>query len=197
MGGGNPLKELIVKKFILPGVFVLTVLLLSTAPAAAQGTGGFQFGLTAGASFPSGDTSTAFDTGYHGGLVLNYELPALPLGIRVDGDYRKFDGKATGTGSGSAEIFDGTANLVVGIRIVLVKVYALGGGGFYNMKIKAEYGGVSSSISQTDFGWNAGAGVAFVVGKLSIFGEGRYHEVTLDNSAGKFKFVAATAGILF
>ncbi len=185
------------KLAIVSGVLILAAVLLSAAPAAAQGTGGFQFGLSGGASFPSGDASTAFDTGYHGGIVLNYELPALPLGIRIDGDYRKFDAKSVGTTTGSAEIFDGNANLVVGIRIVLVKLYALGGGGFYNMKIKAENAGISSSISQTDFGWNAGAGVAFVVGKLSIFGEGRYHEVTLDNSAGKFKFVAATAGILF
>jgi opacity protein-like surface antigen len=186
-----------VKRLIPLGVCVLVIILFSAAPAAAQGTGGFQFGLSGGASFPTGDSSDAFDTGYNGGIVLNYELPALPLGIRVDGDYRNFSGKSVGSASGSAEIFDGNANLVVGIRILLVKVYALGGGGFYNMKFKAENAGISSSISQTDFGWNAGAGVAFVVGKLSIFGEGRYHEVTLDNSAGKFKFVAATAGILF
>ena len=167
------------------------------APAAAQGTGGFQFGLTGGASFPTGDTSTTFDTGYNGGIVMNYELPTLPLGIRIDGDYRNLSAKSVGALSGSAEIFDGNANLVVGIRIVLVKLYAIGGGGLYSVRFKAENAGVSSSISQSDFGWNAGAGVAFVVGKLSIFGEGRYHEVTLDNSAGKFKFVAATAGILF
>ena len=168
------------------------------APAAAQGTGGFQFGLTGGASVPTGDTSDAFDTGYHGGLVLNYELPALPLGIRIDGDYRHFSAKASGAVSGSAEIFDGNANLVVGLRIVLVKLYALGGAGVYNVKLKAESAGVSTSTSDTQFGWNAGVGVAFVIGKLSIFVEGRYHEVTLDNTqGGKFKFIPVSAGILF
>jgi opacity protein-like surface antigen len=186
-----------VKRLVLPSIAVLAAILLSAAPAAAQGTGGFQFGLSGGASFPTSDASDAYGDGYHGGIVLNYELPALPLGLRVDGDYRNFSAKTLGAFSRSAEIFDGNANLVVGIRIVLVKLYALGGGGLYNVKFKAESAGVSSSISQTDFGWNAGAGVAFVVGKVSIFGEGRYHEITLDNSAGKFKFVAATAGILF
>jgi Outer membrane protein beta-barrel domain len=186
-----------VKRLVPFGIGVLAIILFSAAPASAQGTGGFQFGLSGGASFPTSDWSDAYGTGYNGGIVLNYELPALPLGIRVDGDYRNFSAQTSGGFSRSAEIFDGNANLVVGIRIVLVKVYALGGGGLYNMKFTAESAGVSSSISQTDFGWNAGAGVAFVVGKLSIFGEGRYHEVTLDNSAGKFKFVAATAGILF
>jgi hypothetical protein len=186
-----------VKKHLLASLLIGIAASIAS-PAAAQGTGGFQFGLSGGASFPTSDWSDAYGTGYNGGIVLNYELPALPLGIRVDGDYHHFGAKTGASGaSGSAEIFDGNANLVVGIRIVLVKLYALGGGGFYNMKFKAESAGVSSSISQTDFGWNAGAGVAFVVGKLSIFGEGRYHEVTLDTSAGKFKFVAATAGILF
>lgn len=185
------------KRLILFGIGVLALSLISTAPAAAQGTGGFQFGLTGGASFPTSNWSDAYGTGYHGGLVLNYELPALPLGIRVDGDYRSFSAKTNGAFSRSAEMFDGTANLVVGIRILLVKVYALGGGGYYNTKFKAESAGVSSSISYTDFGWNAGAGVAFVVGKVSIFGEGRYHEVSLCSDCEKFKFVAATAGILF
>ena len=143
--------------------------------------------------------SDVFDDGYHGGIVLNYELPALPLGIRLDGDYRKFDRKQLASGSsGSAEIFDGTANLVVGIRIIAVKVYAIGGPGFYNVKLKAESGGFSTSTSDTQFGWNAGAGVALVLGRISIFAEARYHEVTLDTLPdGKFKLVAVSGGILF
>lgn len=167
-------------------------------PAAAQGTGGFQFGLTGGVSVPTSDTSNVFDTGYNGGLVLNYELPTLPLGIRVDGDYRHFTSKTSSTGgSGSSEIVDGSANVVFGIRIVLVKLYAIGGVGVYNVRFSGETPGYSVSGSQTDFGWNAGAGVAFVIGKLSIFVEGRYHEVTLENAAGTFKFIPVTAGILF
>jgi hypothetical protein len=192
------------KRLVLYGAFVLGIVHFA-APAAAQGTGGFQFGLSGGVSVPTGTTSDIFDNGYHGGLVLNYELPALPLGLRVDGDYRHFSAKSAGTASGSAEIFDGNANLVVGIRIAIVKVYALAGGGLYNVKLKAEAAGVSASSSDTQFGWNAGAGAAFVVGKVSIFAEARYHEVTLDTPAagspgvpdGKFKFVAVSGGFLF
>ncbi len=183
------------KRLVLSGIGALVVLLLSTAPAHAQGTGGFQFGLSGGVSLPTGDTSDAYGDGYHGGIVLNYELPALPLGLRVDGDYRNFSDKTFGAYSRSAEIFDGNANLVLGIRIIAVKVYALGGGGLYNVKLKAENAAGSVSASDTQFGWNAGAGVALVLGKVSIFGEGRYHEVSMD--AGKFKFVAVSGGILF
>ncbi len=183
------------KRLALSGVLVLSALVFFAPPALAQGTGGFQFGISGGVSIPSSTTADVFDNGYHGGIVLNYELPALPLGIRVDGDYRKFDAKSPL--DGSAEMFDGNANLVLGLRILLVKVYALGGVGVYNVRFSGSTGVVSYSGSQTDFGWNGGAGVAFVIGKVSIFGEGRYHEVTLDNSAGKFKFVAATAGVLF
>jgi len=183
------------KKHVLAWLlFAATVSI--AAPAAAQGTGGFQFGLTGGASVPIGDASDAFDTGYNGGLVLNYELPALPLGIRVDGDYRHFSLKTGATGlTGSSEIFDGNANVVVGLRIVLVKLYALGGVGVYNVKFSGSGGGLSASGSQTEFGWNAGFGVAFVAGKLSIFVEGRYHEISLEG--GKFKFAPVSVGILF
>ena len=185
------------KKHVL--VTLLLVAASMAAPAAAQGTGGFQFGFTGGVSLPNGTTSDTLDDGYHGGIVLNYELPALPLGIRVDGDYRHFSAKATIPGvTGSAEVFDGNANLVVGIRIIAVKVYALGGGGLYNIKLKCEGACVPTSTSNTQFGWNAGAGAALVLGKLSILAEGRYHEVTLDAvQAGKFKFVAVSGGILF
>jgi hypothetical protein len=185
------------KKMLLSAA-AAAVLLLG-GPAAAQGTGGFQFGLTGGVTVPKGDTSNAFDNGYHGGLVLNYELPALPLGLRVDGDYHRLDAKTGVSGvSGSAQVIDGNANLVLGLRILIVKVYALGGVGVYNNRFSGSAGGRSgTTLSETDFGWNAGVGAAFVVGKVSIFVEGRYHEVTLDNSAGKFKFIPVTAGILF
>lgn len=178
---------------------IAAVLLLAVfaAPAAlAQGTGGFQWGFSGGASFPTSDTKDVYGDGWHGGIVLNYELPVAPLGFRIDGDYRTFDSQEFGTVSRSAEVIDGNANLVFGIRILVVKVYALGGGGIYNVKLKTESAAGSVSASDTEFGWNAGAGVAFVIGKVSIFGEGRYHEVSLGDNA-KFKFVAATAGILF
>lgn len=186
------------RKRVPAALFVVLAAALA-APAAAQGTGGFQFGLTGGASVPTGDTSNGFDSGWHGGLVLNYELPTLPLGIRLDGDYHNFSAKSVVPNvSGSAEILDGNANLVVGLRLAVLKVYALGGAGIYNVKLKAEAAGVSTSTSDTQFGWNAGAGLAFVAGKLSVFVEGRYHEVTLDNAAGgKFKFIPVTVGILF
>ncbi|HVO50337.1 MAG TPA: outer membrane beta-barrel protein [Thermoanaerobaculia bacterium] len=186
------------KKLVLAAALCAAVVLVS-APAAAQGTGGFQFGLTGGLTKPNGTTSDTFDNGYHGGLVLNYELPALPLGLRVDGDYHRLDAKTGASGaSGSAEIIDGNANLVLGLRILVVKVYVLGGAGVYYNRFSGSAGGRSgTTLSETDFGWNAGAGAAFVVGKVSIFVEGRYHEVTLDNSAGKFKFIPVTAGILF
>ena len=186
------------KRLVLSGAVVLAVLAFAAPAARAQGTGGFQFGLTGGVSLPNGTTSDALDDGYHGGIVLNYELPALPLGMRVDGDYRHFDAKSVGGASGSAEIFDGNANLVIGIRIIAVKLYALGGGGLYNVKLKAEGAGFSASTSDTQFGWNAGAGAALVLGKVSIFAEGRYHEITLDSvEGGTFKFVAVSGGILF
>ena len=47
------------KRLIPFGVSVLAIILFSAAPAAAQGTGGFQFGLSGGASFPTSDWSAA------------------------------------------------------------------------------------------------------------------------------------------
>jgi hypothetical protein len=179
-----------VKRLIPFGVSVLAVLLFSAASASAQGTGGFQFGLRGGISVPTGDWSTGLNNGWHGGLTLNYELPALPLGLRVDGDYNRF---AYLSESRTVDVYDGNANLVVGIRIIAVKVYALAGGGYYS----TSFNGFGSTTASA-FGWNAGAGVALVVGKVSIFAEARYHEVSLDTVAGgKLKYIPVSAGILF
>lgn len=183
------------RRLFLAAVLVLAAAAVLATPVAAQGTGGFQFGLKGGLSLPNGTAKDAFDDGYHGGLILSYELPALPLGLRVDGDYHRFDAKEFGGVSGRAEIFDGNANLVLGFKIIAVKPYVLAGYGIYDLKITAEAGGISNSTSETKGGWNAGAGVALTFGKVSVFVEGRYHEISLDG--GTFKFIPVSVGILF
>ncbi len=181
------------RRLTLALVLVAAGFILTAFPAAAQGTQGFQLGLKGGVSIPNGTTSDAFDNGYHGGIVFHYKIPALPLALRLDGDYDHF--LAKGGVSGNAEIFDGTLDLVLGFKILAVKPYVLGGVGLYGAKIEAEVAGVSASTNQTKSGWNAGAGIALTLGKNSIFAEARYHEISLD--ATKFKYTPVSLGILF
>ena len=181
------------RRFNLPLVLVTVGFVLAASPAAAQGTGGFQVGLKGGVSIPNGSTSVVYDNGYHGGIVLHYKIPALPLALRLDGDYDHFLAK-NGV-SGNAEIFDGTLDVVLGFKILAVKPYVLGGVGIYGVKQELETVGVSTSTNQTKSGWNAGAGLALTFGKISVFAEARYHEISLD--AQKFKYTPVSLGILF
>ena len=163
----------------------------AAAPAFAQGSSGMQWGIRGGVSFPNGDSSVVLDDGWHGGVTLNYEIPALPLAIRADGDYHHFSAKS---GSGSTELYGGNVNLTLGIKIIAVKLYALGGLDYYG----ARYSGSVAAASDSGFGWNGGVGVALLVGRVSVFVEGRYHEISLDNAVGgKFKFTPVSVGILF
>ena len=149
------------RRCVLVAALVLAASAFRPAPALAQGSGGTQWGVRGGVSFPNGDSSVVLDDGWHGGVTLNYEIPALPLAIRADGDYHHFSAK---TGSGSTEL----------------------------------YGGNVAAASDSGFGWNAGAGVALVIGRVSLFVEGRYHEISLNSAGGgKFKFTPVSVGILF
>src|SRR6266404_5647050 len=51
------------------------------------------FGIAGGASIPLGDYSDVAATGWHAGGLLEWNTPAFPLGIRVEGVYHKFGEK--------------------------------------------------------------------------------------------------------
>ena len=179
------------RRLVLVAALVLAASAFRPAPALAQGSGGTQWGVRGGVSFPNGDSSVVLDDGWHGGVTLNYEIPALPLAIRADGDYHHFSAK---TGSGSTELYGGNVNLTLGLKIIAVKAYVLGGGDYYG----ARYSGSVAAASDSGFGWNAGAGVALVIGRVSLFVVGRYHEISLNSAGGgKFKFTPVSVGILF
>ena len=158
----------------------------------AAGQTPVQFGVGAGISIPSGATSNGLKTGWHGTALVQFKPPASPVGFQVDGSYHQlgFDG-----GGGKDQIISGTANAVYTFSVApetQFRPYLIGGGGVYNIKAKPDVG---TSVSDTKFGINVGAGFNFKTSGVGLFVEARFHNVFVTGS--DFHYIPITAGVRF
>jgi hypothetical protein len=167
--------------------------LLFASTADAQGTSGLHFGVEGGISNPQGDTKDVYDNGWHGGALVVWNFPVLPVGLRIDGSYHKFDG--TTATAGNAEVLAGTADVVVGFRAILLKPYFVGGVGYYRLDFSDASFPSAFRGKSNETGWNAGAGISISLRKIDLVVEARYHSV--DTEGDSFKFVPLSVGLVF
>jgi opacity protein-like surface antigen len=203
------------KRVTLGFVFLVSAALCNPGTASAQGTGGFQFGLSGGADFPISDQKDVYKTGWNGTALVAINFGTAPVGIRIDGSYHELktqtDLQAFFLGDGRTRIISGTADLVIGPRNRSVEPYIIGGVGAYDLRFRGQDITTGNAFSQstTRFGWNAGVGLAFPLGtgsKSRFFVEGRYTSVTVDadrfsnsvhRGGTRFTFVPVNAGFIF
>jgi opacity protein-like surface antigen len=174
-------------------LFTALWILFAGAHALAQGTSGLHFGVEGGITNPQGDTKDFFDDGWHGGALVVWNFPVVPVGIRVDGSYHKLDG--ANAAAGDAEVLAGTANVVLGFRAILLKPYFVGGVGYYRLDFSDASFPSSFRGKQNETGWNAGAGISISLRKIDLIVEARYHSV--DTEGDRFKFVPVSVGLVF
>jgi opacity protein-like surface antigen len=171
------------------------LLFLVAAGAGAQGTSGFHWGLFGGGTVPQGDAADAFDTGWNGGGLLLFNIPVIPVGLRVDAAYHKLGAADSVVAAGDAEILAATANVTVGFRLLVLKPYVVGGVGYYRLDFSDESFPSAFSGTNSETGWNAGAGVSISLRKIDVFVEARYHSVSTDGES--FRFVPVSIGLAF
>ena len=171
------------------------------AMAAAPAQGQFAFGLAAGATTPSGSLNDRQNLGYNGLVTLQLGVPVFPLQLRADLQYNSFGGKNFGAAAQNAfngadtRVIAGSLNGVFNITPGPIKVYAIGGVGYYDTKLTGDE-------STRKVGYNYGGGVKFGLTGASIFVEARMHQIkdaTFDVSGGRTtaKFIPITVGIMF
>jgi hypothetical protein len=143
----------------------------------------------AGGVLPSGDYSTLDNAGWHVLGAVEVGLPMTGLGVRVDGMYSQTT-HAEGFLSGSTTLSGGSADLVyrIGAPAVPVKFYFLAGVGYYNVDL-----GVGS---ESDVGYNGGAGLTFGLGGMNLFAEARYVGV-MTSGTSDMTFFPITLGLAF
>jgi opacity protein-like surface antigen len=194
-------------------IATMTALIAASASAAgAQAstslTKPISIGISGGVAMPSGELSngssggfTGVNTGYNVTGSLAVALPVLPFEIRGDAAYTGFNSKnlsfansQDGSYNADARVISFTANIVYPFPIPtpIVRPYIIGGVGDYDVKISPSAGG---GTSQSNFGYNLGAGVKVALVGFNAFVEARYHHVNQDQ--GSVAFTPITVGVMF
>ena len=190
--------DLTPRRWLLP-LCAAVIFLAAAATARGQGAMGMRWGLAGGAAFPHGDAWDVYSTGYQAALLFNVNAPIV--GLRFEGIYSRMEEESVPGQSGHVQVGGGSANLVLGPKLVAFRPYLIGGGGFYRVKFSATREVAEIENTQDKFGWNAGVGISFGVGPVStIFLEARYVEIQTDPNfvlGSHFKFVPVTVGFVF
>jgi hypothetical protein len=189
------------------GVTVLAAV-NSGAQAATSFTKPISVGISGGVAVPNGDFAsgtsggfTGVNTGYNITGSIAVALPVLPFEIRGDAAYDGFGTKngafangPSGSYNADARVFSLTANIVYPFPIPtpIVRPYIIGGIGDYNVRLSPTVGG---SVSQSDFGYNIGAGIKVALVGFNGFIEARYHHANQDRPG--VSFTPITVGIMF
>jgi opacity protein-like surface antigen len=186
---------------------------VATATAAAQSVTPY-YGVGVGATVPTGDfhadqNGDGFNAGWHGLALVGFNLPKVPVGLRVEGAYNQNPANdrlkaavsaLTGApADGKTKLLGGNVDVTSQFGISSrAKAYVLGGIGIENVKVSITSRGVANETSETKFAWNVGAGLTYSIGGAALFLEARYFKAA-DPYAGGFKiaFFPITAGIRF
>jgi opacity protein-like surface antigen len=175
------------------------VLALSASAAVVHAQNPMNFGIAAGATFPTGDLGEGANTGFHGMVTLGAMPAMVPFGVRIDGMYNSigFDDAGGFTGA-SSQILAATANAVFSIPGMMVtSPYIIGGVGYYSQTIKTDQ---ADGDSDGNIGLNIGIGAKFNLSGFGTFAEIRFHNIfDADDELdiGNSTFIPLTFGIMF
>lgn len=166
------------------GAVILGGLLVASAPGlvGAQTRGSVSLG--AGVNLPIGDFKDAAKLGWLGQVAGMITFGEGIFGVRVNGTYGQNNFKDE-VGGGKIKMIGAMGDLVVSPRMEgNLAPYVLAGAGFVNAK---------NGESDTNFGWNAGAGVKAGSGKVGFYVEARFLSVRSEGHSTNM--IPITAGV--
>jgi hypothetical protein len=172
-------KENVMLRKTLYGTLAVSLLLVSASTADAQLASPIRFNANAGAALPVGDLGNGLDLGFHVGAGLELRPAFSPVGLRFDG---AFDRMGFEGGGGNLTIWSVTGNAVV--SPMASPLYFIGGIGFYSTDVQVDTG--VDFASETDFGFNLGAGLSVPLTGFSSFIEARWHNINTSGTSSQY-----------
>lgn len=168
---------------------LVAALALFAAPAEAQ-LRPWEISIAGGPSTPVGDFSDVAGTGYHVQGSIGFGIPLFPVGLRADVLWQELPDDI----DGNFRQIGGIANATLGMPLILIEPYVLGGVGMFSVsEPDADHGDhTHAEGSETTTGFNVGAGLEAGLLGLKGFIEARY----LDAGNG-FRTIPITVGIRF
>jgi opacity protein-like surface antigen len=154
-----------------------------------------QLSLAGGLSTPQSDLKDVAELGWHALGAINVSSLLIPLGIRVDAAWNRFatSDDAPGVAAADLTVISLTGNLTYRWPMTnsTLSPYIIAGLGAYRTDCNAN----SGCESETDFGWNAGAGTKLYLLGFRSFLEVRFHATS--RGAANVTFLPLTFGITF
>ncbi len=156
---------------------------------------GFYIGVAGGATFPTRDLNTFYNTGWTVNVPIGWESQTVPLGVRVNLAYDRLNGADVSNGSfagslDNTDVWSGSLDLTAKLPFGLngSGLYVVGGGGAYHFR---DFSGATSTTvfpdgsvtlspttnSTTKFGLDGGVGLDFGWGPAKLYVEGRWVSV--------------------
>jgi opacity protein-like surface antigen len=184
-------------------VLSIAAIALSASAVQAQTTMGVarpvSFGVSAGATIPTGDIADIASTGFNVNGLIGYQAPAMPIGFRGELMWNRH-GLKNGV-EGNTQVLGANVNAIYNFPTSStsgVAPYIIGGVGYSQVKVTldAANGFDSETADDTGFGLNGGIGVKIPLSGFTTFLEARYHTVFTDGD-GNVNFIPVTFGIQF
>jgi hypothetical protein len=173
-------------------VLVVIAVLAAVAGGGTAAAQGVTVSVGGGAAPPLGYLDSGANTGIHGLAAVTVAPSAVPVSIRLDAMYSRFDFSGD---DGHFRVVQGTVNAVYRFRAAeatTIRPYLIGGLGVYNYKSIFDPAFFQDNAN-TDLGINGGAGATVMLGGLGVFAEVRYHGVF--TSGENAEFLPITVGV--
>lgn len=178
----------------LYGTLAISLLVVSASAADAQFASPIRFNVNAGAALPVGDLADASgggaELGFRIGAGLELRPPMMPVGLRFDG---AFDRMGIENVDANWTIWSLTANAV--LSPMVSPLYFIGGVGFYSWDITGD-DVTFPQDSESDFGFNLGAGLSLPLTGFSTFVEARWHRISVADGES-IQYIPIVFGIRF
>lgn len=183
----------------------MRLLLVAAALGGAAGVPGgalhAQIGgrVAAGLNIPLGSTNDAFNLGWNARGGVLFSVPRFPsIVFDANGAYTRFGGSTPlgGSKGPSLRILDAQLNGSYRVLTGMAgrsRPYITAGVGIFNYKQVGDAAPPGAG-SNTDFGFNIGAGFEFRLAQLSMFAEGRFTDVFTPGS--NLKYVPLDVGLV-
>ena len=169
---------------------------VQNVPMIVRQIGGLYFGIAGGTNLPEGGLRTVNNVGGTGQLQLGWQGVNSPLGLRGDVQYTQYSEAAPYASlAAKPDVLNGNLDLKLQIPIaqhvfgssVSFTPYLIGGGSYIryrNLRMQLQETPLSNSPTNAalagfdtgwhdDFGWNAGGGLAWHMGRHEVFVESR------------------------
>ena len=185
----------------------------SPAPLAAQ-LPGIGFGVALGTNLPAAKYDEGVKPGVVGNLFAELRFGA-PVSLRGSLLWSRSDidnplirpvnsdnlpPVRSGDVTGDVNLLGASADLTFELGRSVLRPYVVGGVGVYARRVAQDIAGAADEFrnlrrTDTDVGYNGGAGFKLVLGPAALFVEGRYYSVR--TKPDKTNFVPVTVGLSF